>query len=474
MKINSIMTIEAGGPGSGRRPYKTGGETEKQSSEKTHHLAALLKEASKIWPKESYWVKLSEHGREGKVAAFTPEEQKYLKSITVEDCKIGQCYMNAQRIASWTLNNKDLKYMEGLVTVHSIPIDHAYLEYHGKVYDPTLLKMDGTSKTKTPPGEYFGIEIPGKLVLQHMLDTEMYAPLSQSHDLAIREKVWGKPSIKSSGTSEGAKLGWESRERKQVIEIPTPPTKPLLPGQTTEEAWKNKNGEWDAKREAWHQAVAEKAIEGKVASGHREATILGGGTASGKTTLSKQLVGDNKNTVRVDADEVKLVIPEYEKLKQTDPKTAAGIVHEEASYIAKLTMAKSVARGLDVIYDATSTGKGALSMLQKLASEDYKVHVLFADVPIEVAKVRAIDRANDPTNKAGYGRIIPDELMENSHRLAAANFMKMKDMPEAHAVHLYDTTGKTPKVVYARMGQHGRGIITSPGRWEQYKIKAGV
>ena len=58
------------------------------------------------------------------------------------------CYMNSAKEA---LGNPNLTYVEGFVTVHGVPIEHAWLvDQHGKVYDPTLVDNNFV-------GEYWGV-----------------------------------------------------------------------------------------------------------------------------------------------------------------------------------------------------------------------------------------------------------------------------------------------------------------------------
>ena len=243
---------------------------------------------------------------------------------------------------------------------------------------------------------------------------------------------------------------------------------------TEKEYRDEKTLEWDPEREAWHQAIMERYLEGKNPEGTLEATVLGGGQAVGKTTISRQVAGNNPNLVRVDADEIKLLIPEYEGLKKRGGDLAASLVHEESSYIAKLVLAEAAARGLDVVYDATSSGKGGPTMAKSLHDRGYKVHLAFADVPISEARRRANARATDPTNIAGFGRRPPPGRLEESHHAAAANFLLMKDMPEVETAQLFSTDvplGDAPKLVYSRTGRSNATILDN-SFWDRYVLKA--
>jgi predicted ABC-type ATPase len=251
------------------------------------------------------------------------------------------------------------------------------------------------------------------------------------------------------------------------------PTKPLGPGQSTEDVWRDpKTGKWDPERAAFHERVVSALIAGHARyAGQPIATILGGGTASGKTSASRKIMGDDPNVIRVDPDELKLAIPEYAGLKQTDPEHASLRVHEESSYISKLAMAQIAARGLDLVYDATTSGNGGPSMAQLLQSKGYDVRAMFFDIPVEEAVARSERRANKSDDPINFGRHVPLAVIQANHYGAANKFMKMKDMPEITSKKFFDNTGSEPKLVYERAGM-GEEKIHDNERWEQYKAKA--
>lgn len=61
--------------------------------------------------------------------------------------------------------------------------------------------------------------------------------------------------------------------------------------------------------------------------------LIGGGTASGKTTMRQTIVGKTLmergiRTVTADPDKIKNSIPEYESLKKDHPNDAARLVHK--------------------------------------------------------------------------------------------------------------------------------------------------
>jgi hypothetical protein len=48
--------------------------------------------------------------------------------------EVKQCYVNAYKVCSQI---REAKYVEGMASIHGIPIDHAWVEINGKHYDPT-------------------------------------------------------------------------------------------------------------------------------------------------------------------------------------------------------------------------------------------------------------------------------------------------------------------------------------------------
>jgi len=255
---------------------------------------------------------------------------------------------------------------------------------------------------------------------------------------------------------------------------PSVPTKALKAGQSTEEAWKNPTTrEWDPERAKYHQQVVDELLEGKhkVAGRQPVVTLLGGGTASGKTTASRKIMGEDPNVLRVDPDEIKLAIPEYAGLKKSDPMHAAALVHEESSYITKMAMAQAGAKGLDIVYDSTTAGNGGVAMAKLLSDKGYNVSSMFMDVPISMAKARAAKREGNSTDPMNFGRHVPDDVIEKSHYGAADKFMALKDMPEVSQKRFYDNTGAEPRLIYERDGM-GEEKIHDQDRWKAYQNKA--
>jgi Zeta toxin len=258
----------------------------------------------------------------------------------------------------------------------------------------------------------------------------------------------------------------------ESVKLPHPEVTDLKPGESTSDRFYNKDtDEWSPEREANHEAVAEAAIKGKTPPTDRppEAVITMGGTASGKTTLTRQILGADKNRVNVDSDTNKLSIPEYEGLKDSDPENAAARVHEESKAISRRTIQKAVEKGLDFIYD-TSTGGGGEKLFKKLKDLGYNVRVVYADVPVEEALKRSEERAKNSEDPSNRDRIIPEDVVRQKHQEAAKAFTTLRNSPHVDEVQAFDTTTRNPEKFYSRQGQ--KETVHNPKVLDRIKEKA--
>lgn len=245
----------------------------------------------------------------------------------------------------------------------------------------------------------------------------------------------------------------------------------LKAGQSTEQAYKTEAGEWKPERKDLHNKIIESYFKGKKpVEGGPDAYILGGGSASGKSTSFNSMYAEKfrEDILRIDSDLIKEELPEYAELKKRDPENAARLVHEESSHLAKQMMAIATAKKIDILYDSTGAGNGIQGMAKTLHGEGYKVHVVYFDIPIDEARRRAAKRA---TTK---GRHIPEEVLQETHKGSAKNFIQMHQHGKYMAsMHLWDNTERIPALVYTKPGAES-GIVVDGKKWKAYQEKAGT
>ena len=197
--LSQLMTLYAGGPGSGCHGENCGRpKTELQS---------MLENIPKLWGENNLWAKLAKYGHAGNIEPFTKTELDRLNALKKaagygkKDCEVGFCFMNAQRLAMAAMHDKNVQLVEGLVTVHGVPIDHSWVEYNGKVFDPTLANYKGDKEAdyskvgrRSLSGsmpEYHGVVVPKEEIAKFWLSKKTYSPLSHEHgNESLQRKIW--------------------------------------------------------------------------------------------------------------------------------------------------------------------------------------------------------------------------------------------------------------------------------------------
>jgi hypothetical protein len=228
----------------------------------------------------------------------------------------------------------------------------------------------------------------------------------------------------------------------------------LAKGQSTYDKFYNKEtNTWDPERQKLHDKVITDALKDKKPPEGREpeAIITVGGTAAGKTTLTRQMLGDDPNRVNIDSDANKLGIPEYKGLQKSNPKKAAALVHDESKAISKSVIKAATDRGLDFMYD-TSTGGGGEKLFKNLKDLGYTVKVIYADIPTEEAVDRSNKRAKESTDPINRGRFIDPDVVRKKHVEAARAFRTFMDSPHVDEIRAFDTTTREPKEFFRRGG----------------------
>lgn len=209
----------------------------------------------------------------------------------------------------------------------------------------------------------------------------------------------------------------------------------------THKIHKKEDGKYTKKRHELHKEIVDKVFNecGVPEKGKKPVAILmGGGSASGKSTMrsaviEKQLAEQGIKAGTVDADEIKNEIPEFDSLKRTHPDKAAGLVHEESSEVGNLMLDKIIDGGRNFIYDGTMKSHSRYTTLvSKLKKAGYEVHAYVADVSIDEAKRRSDKRAEET------GRKVPHEIIESSHRGVPVTVEKIKDKVDSYQV--FDNT----------------------------------
>ena len=219
-------------------------------------------------------------------------------------------------------------------------------------------------------------------------------------------------------------------------------------GKTTAETFKNEDGTYKEERKAIHDKIIEDKIANVKSSDKPVAILTGGGSGSGKSSVIQSALGDFKNDmVHVDADDIKKDIPEYRDMVSKNNPNAAALAHDESSDLTSEMINRSIEGKKPFIYDSTMKNVPKFEKLvTKLKENGYEVHILFADLPLEEAKVRAAARAQRT------GRKVPDSIIEESHRGAINGLKSLSSLVDG--VTVFSTAGDPPpKMAYSKGGR---------------------
>ena len=188
----------------------------------------------------------------------------------------------------------------------------------------------------------------------------------------------------------------------------------------------DKDGNISAERRQVHAAVIASHFEGiSPESGTRVATILGGGPASGKSSvLSSGVVntGDADKTITVDPDHIKGLLPGYKEMS-VETESAAGVYHEESSALAKNLYSQTLEYGANAVYDGTGDGsvKSLMKKINEAKEAGYKANGEYVTVDVEEAVRRNQKRyedgmANYLSGKSSTAPRMPDpDLVRKKH-----------------------------------------------------------
>lgn len=199
----------------------------------------------------------------------------------------------------------------------------------------------------------------------------------------------------------------------------------------------NENGEWTSEREAVHSKIIDNAFSGvKKAKGKPVTTFMGGGPASGKSYVRKNLgdaIGLPKpdEAVKIDPDECKAQLPEY---TNENP----GLVHAESSAVAKRIWQLARENGYNTLYDGTGDGSvaGMEKKIRQARESGNVVNAVYIYTPVE----NAIEQSKNRDRK------LDEDLVVDIHRKVSEIVPQIaKDFDDIKIV--YNKKGETPKVI---------------------------
>lgn len=224
-------------------------------------------------------------------------------------------------------------------------------------------------------------------------------------------------------------------------------------------------GRFTPQRRELHDAIVRSILRDLVKAEQPTVRMLGGGPASGKTTVAR-VAKMPDNAVSVDVDHVRTLLPEYQSLTKAGDVRAAAFTHEESSFVAKRVVKEAGEFGSNIVVDGTGDGgfEALAKKLEGYRSMGHSVSGTYVTIDTDVAVARALARGQKS------GRFVPETVIRQTHKSVSQVLPRaMRDGLFDH-VELWDNTGTPPLLV----AEATRDTITihDQAAWERFLAKA--
>lgn len=226
----------------------------------------------------------------------------------------------------------------------------------------------------------------------------------------------------------------------------------------------DENGKLTPEREAVHKKIIDDLLKGKVpVEGQATMTMLGGGPASGKSSVMNPDTSNDPNAVTVDPDAIKKMLPGFKEMAEKDP-NAAAYYHEESSALAKRFSDVAFSENYNVIYDGTGDGSNG-SVQKKIdaaRAKGYRVEAKYVSVDTETAVQRNQKRYDDAVSRGETPRLPPVDMVRATH--AKCTDISISMAGKFDHIEIWDNNGGRGEQKMIMSGGSGKGLTVVKGQ----------
>lgn len=291
------------------------------------------------------------------------------------------------------------------------------------------------------------------------------------------------PEVDTISVGTGPPVNTETLARIRELNLDQWPleqgtvAKTILGGkEDTRALYRHADGTWDPQREQLHREIVAAHFEGKVPGdvADRTAFFTAGGGVSGKGAalfnvggkeMSLKELEARPDVVTVDPDRIKFMLPEYARIRDAGDYTAASVVHEESSDIAKAVTAEAQKRGFSTVVDTTGSSRMFETKLTAAHDAGYQVKVTMFSTPTNEAIERSIARGDRSESR----RYVSIEPLKKAHSGASEQLASWSTSPNVDEWRLYDNTTAAPELV--AKGGHGETTVLDDQKWQEILAK---
>lgn len=234
-------------------------------------------------------------------------------------------------------------------------------------------------------------------------------------------------------------------------------------------AYMDENGKLTPEREAVHKQIIDDLLKGKVpVDGQATMTMLGGGPASGKSSVMNPDTSNDKHAVTVDPDAIKQMLPGFKEMAVKDP-GAASFYHEESSALAKRFAEVACKENYNLIYDGT--GDGSPNSVQKkidvAKANGYKTQAKYVSIDTEEAVKRNQKRYDDAVAEGKTPRLVPATYVRNCH--ADVTDISVLKASSFDSIEVWDNNGARGQHKLIATGGNGKGLKPVSGQEKAFE-----
>lgn len=240
----------------------------------------------------------------------------------------------------------------------------------------------------------------------------------------------------------------------------------------TNQAFQDENGKYTPERAELHEAIVQDIMKNAKPSANQTVYWIGGGPASGKSTYTKSEFADfGDSSATVNADDVKMILPEMRAMVAERDPNASAYVHEESSDVAKDARSRLAKMGASFVIDAVGDNgyeslERNITKVRSQANPGARIVANYMTLDTDLA----VKLANERGLKEG--RFVPEHVVRDGHAgVSRVLPLAMKNGLFDEAT-LWDTNeyGKPVKIAHSTKG--GAIEILDQEKWDRFLRKA--
>ena len=191
-------------------------------------------------------------------------------------------------------------------------------------------------------------------------------------------------------------------------------------------------------------------------------------SSSGKSAFIRSgIVEYPPNALKIDPEEIKMMLPEYRSLLNMQEPLAAWLVHDESSHLSKKLRQAAITEGIDLLLDGVTNHsiEKRLEDMEALKRNGHWVRIdyvtLDTALSLKLAKIR-FQRT---------GRLVPEFFIRDASRNLAVLIPQLIDFQIFDKLYLWDTNiAVQPRLILFQ--KNGKLQVLDKSLYEIFKRKA--